>query len=58
MQNNEERQYTIYIRSTRESIPVSKEDFDAYYKPDYHLYNDWVENAIQSSMKKTIKDAS
>ena len=29
---NQDKQYTVYIRSTRESIPVSKEDFDAYYK--------------------------
>lgn len=28
---NNENQYTIYIRSTKESIPVSKEEFDAYY---------------------------
>ena len=28
---NNEIQYTIYIRSTKESIPVSKEEFDAYY---------------------------
>ena len=28
---NNETQYTIYIRSTKESIPVSKEEFDAYY---------------------------
>ena len=26
-----DKQYTIYIRSTKESIPVSKEEFDAYY---------------------------
>lgn len=35
MQNNE--QYTIYIRSTKESIPVSKEEFDAYYH-DINIY--------------------
>lgn len=29
---NNEKKYTIYIRSTKESIPVSKEKFDAYYK--------------------------
>lgn len=28
---NNEKQYTIYIRSTKERIPVSKEEFDAYY---------------------------
>lgn len=26
-----ENEYTIYIRSTRESIPVTKKEFDAYY---------------------------
>lgn len=26
-----DKQYTIYIRSTKESIPVNKEEFDAYY---------------------------
>ena len=26
---NNENQYTIYIRSTKESIPVSKEEFGA-----------------------------
>lgn len=35
MANN--NQYTIYIRSTKESIPVSKEEFDAYYH-DIDLY--------------------
>jgi len=35
MQND--KQYTIYIRSTNESIPVSKEEFDAYYK-DINAY--------------------
>ena len=34
---NNENQYTIYIRSTKESIPVSKEEFDAYYH-DINLY--------------------
>lgn len=34
---NNENQYTIYIRSTKESIPVSKEEFDAYYK-DINAY--------------------
>ena len=29
--NTNEKQYTIYIRSTRESVPVTKEEFDAYY---------------------------
>ena len=36
MQTNE-KQYTIYIRSTKESIPVTKEEFDAYYK-DINAY--------------------
>lgn len=36
MQNNE-NQYTIYIRSTKESIPVNKEEFDAYYH-DINIY--------------------
>ena len=31
MQNNEQ-QYTIFIRSTGERIPVSKEEFDNYYR--------------------------
>ena len=30
--NTNEKQYYIYIRSTKEKIPVSKEEFDAYYK--------------------------
>ena len=34
---NNENQYTIYIRSTKESIPVSKEEFDAYYH-DINIY--------------------
>ena len=34
---NNEIQYTIYIRSTKESIPVSKEEFDAYYH-DINIY--------------------
>lgn len=34
---NQDKQYTIYIRSTKESIPVSREEFDAYYK-DIDLY--------------------
>ena len=29
--------YTIYIRSTKESIPVNKEEFDAYYH-DINIY--------------------
>ena len=32
-----DKQYTIYIRSTKESIPVSKEEFDAYYH-DINIY--------------------
>ena len=36
MESNE-NQYTIYIRSTKESIPVSKEEFDAYYH-DINIY--------------------
>ena len=36
MKNND-RQYTIYIRSAKESIPVSKEEFDAYYH-DINIY--------------------
>ena len=36
MENNEKR-YTIYIRSTKESIPVSKEEFDDYYH-DINIY--------------------
>ena len=36
MKNNE-KNYTIYIRSTKESIPVSKEEFDAYYH-DIDIY--------------------
>ena len=35
--DNFEKQYTIYIRSTNESIPVTKEEFDAYYH-DIDLY--------------------
>ena len=35
--NTNEKQYTIYIRSTRESVPVTKEEFDAYYH-DIDLY--------------------
>lgn len=31
------KQYTIYIRSTKESIPVNKEEFDAYYH-DINIY--------------------
>jgi len=31
------KQYYIYIRSTNEQIPVTKEEFDAYYK-DINLY--------------------
>ena len=34
---NNDNQYTIYIRSTKESIPVSKEEFDAYYH-DINIY--------------------
>ena len=34
---NNENQYTIYIRSTKESIPVNKEEFDAYYH-DINIY--------------------
>ena len=34
---NNENQYTIYIRSTKERIPVSKEEFDAYYH-DINIY--------------------
>ena len=34
---NNEIQYTVYIRSTKESIPVSKEEFDAYYH-DINIY--------------------
>lgn len=33
----EEKQYYIYIRSTNEQVPVTKEEFDAYYK-DIDLY--------------------
>ena len=29
--SKKDKQYTIYIRSTKESIPVNKEEFDAYY---------------------------
>ena len=29
--SKKDKQYTIYIRSTKESVPVSKEEFDAYY---------------------------
>ena len=29
--SKKDKQYTIYIRSTKESIPVCKEEFDAYY---------------------------
>ena len=36
MESNE-KQYTIYIRSTKERIPVSKEEFDAYYH-DINIY--------------------
>ena len=32
-----DKQYTIYIRSTKESIPVNKEEFDAYYH-DINIY--------------------
>lgn len=32
-----DKQYTIYIRSTKESIPVNKEEFDAYYR-DINIY--------------------
>lgn len=32
-----EKQYTIYIRSTKESIPVSKKEFDDYYR-DINAY--------------------
>ena len=35
--NNNENQYTIYIRSTGESVPVTKEEFDLYYH-DIDLY--------------------
>ena len=35
--SNRDKQYTIYIRSTKESIPVSKGEFDAYYK-DINAY--------------------
>lgn len=30
-----DKQYTIYIRSTKESVPVNKEEFDAYYRLNY-----------------------
>ena len=33
----EDKQYYIYIRSTNEQVPVTKEEFDAYYK-DIDLY--------------------
>lgn len=33
----ENKQYYIYIRSTNEQVPVTKEEFDAYYK-DIDLY--------------------
>ena len=32
-----DKQYTIYIRSTKESIPVCKEEFNAYYH-DINIY--------------------
>ena len=32
-----DKPYTIYIRSTKESIPVTKEEFDAYYR-DINAY--------------------
>lgn len=32
-----DKQYTIYIRSTKESTPVNKEEFDAYYH-DINIY--------------------
>lgn len=34
---NNEKQYTIYIRSTDQHIPVTKEVFDDYYR-DIHVY--------------------
>jgi len=34
---NNENQYTIYIRSTKESIPCTKEEFDNYYR-DINAY--------------------
>ena len=35
--NSNEKQYYIYIRSTGEKIPVTKEQFDAYYR-DINAY--------------------
>ena len=35
--SKKDKQYTIYIRSTKESVPVSKEEFDAYYH-DINIY--------------------
>ena len=35
--SKKDKQYTIYIRSTKESIPVNKEEFDAYYH-DINIY--------------------
>ena len=28
---NQDKQYYIYLRSTRERIPCTKEEFDTYY---------------------------
>ena len=36
MKNND-KQYYIYLRATKEEVPVSKEEFDAYYH-DIDLY--------------------
>ena len=35
--SKKDKQYTIYIRSTKESIPVNKEEFDAHYH-DINIY--------------------
>ena len=32
MTNNENKQYYIYLRSTKERIPCTKEEFDNYYR--------------------------
>ena len=37
MKNHDNHQYYIYLRSTKERIPVTKEEFDNYYR-DINAY--------------------
>ena len=47
-----DKQYTIYIRSTKESIPVNKEEFDAYYH-DINTHSDVSCFGWASSVRNT-----